>query len=945
MRPFRRLLTFAPVLVVAAATVAWASPAAADPPTTLYVNASQQCNDSGAGTQALPFCSIGAADAVAAPGDTVAIGGGLTFYGSTTITHSGTPAAPITFARYGSFTPQVHGTLTLSGVHDVAFTYLSVVTNTDVTSIQINGSTDVTFDRIQVQQSTPVSARASAISIDGGSSRVTLSRLYMYPGRGPFIDAAPGAAHITITTSEFMASGANAISLSGVADAAVTSNNLTDCGNGIVIDGASTAVVENNVISVGGDTCVGENYGAGLLVSADSLSGVRSDYNAYYVRDWGAEDSWGGTRYQTGAAFHAGTGQGAHDIEIPGYGATTPAEHSPLLDSADANAPGELTTDFTGSPRVDDPMVADTGVGTPTPDRGIYERQDTLTLSDTIDSAQGVAPLTTSITIGSDTGSWPAPITYTVNFGDGGGAVPVAAGGTMTHTYSTPGIYTETTTMTGANGRYTTATHTVTAGTVAPPQLDVATGPTIVSDSLGHPAIVPGDVRVTAVPATDPWEITGAERDIDWGDGSPVGGSDAHEYAHPGTYPVRVTMPDRLGRAVTQTGSATVGDGLLIDSDPLRIYDSRSGGGTDKVPAGGVVRLFLGQPNPYESRADGALVNVTVTNAKSSGFIAVYPDGTPAPATSNVDYAAGQTVANHAVAMAGSNGYVDFYNHSTGPVDLIVDRYGFQKRGTSAINNLPDADTYQPAGPFRLLDTRSGVGAPAGAVASKGTVTFQVAGVNGVPADAAAVVMNLTATDTKSAGYITAYSHGADRPGISNADWAAGQTACSLVVVPLTDGKVTLYNSGPGTADFLADLMGYYNQHGTAAVFLPSAPTRLMDTRSGLGTNGHIAKLQPGQTLTLPVASHIDAPAAGVSAVEVNLTATNPSSTGYITVYPHGAARPTTSSVDFAGGQTAANMTITPVGTDGSIDLYNGGGSTVDLLVDLYGGYYQYPSS
>ncbi|GIH21193.1 hypothetical protein Raf01_93650 [Rugosimonospora africana] len=56
-------------------------------------------------------------------------------------------------------------------------------------------------------------------------------------------------------------------------------------------------------------------------------------------------------------------------------------------------------------------------------------------------------------------------------------------------------------------------------------------------------------------------------------------------------------------------------------------------------------------------------------------------------------------------------------------------------------------------------------------------------------------------------------------------------------------------------------------------------------------------------------------------------------------------ARGGTSSLDFAGGKTAANMAITPVGANGSIDLYNGGGATVDLLVDLYGAYYKYPSS
>src|SRR5688500_17797762 len=51
-----------------------------------------------------------------------------------------------------------------------------------------------------------------------------------------------------------------------------------------------------------------------------------------------------------------------------------------------------------------------------------------------------------------------------------------------------------------------------------------------------------------------------------------------------------------------------------------------------------------------------------------------------------------------------------------------------------------------PLEPARILDTRTGVGAPVGKVAPGSTMTLQVTGVGGVPAEATGVVLNLTAT-------------------------------------------------------------------------------------------------------------------------------------------------------------------------------------------------------
>ena len=87
--------------------------------------------------------------------------------------------------------------------------------------------------------------------------------------------------------------------------------------------------------------------------------------------------------------------------------------------------------------------------------------------------------------------------------------------------------------------------------------------------------------------------------------------------------------------------------------------------------------------------------------------------------------------------------------------------------------------------------------------------------------------------------------------------------------------------------------------------FHPIAPTRIMDTRAGVGTAA--APLAAGETRALQVVGQAGIPADAV-AVAVNLTVTEPTASSYVTVWPAGAAMPTASNVNVVAGQTVANM-------------------------------------
>ena len=62
---------------------------------------------------------------------------------------------------------------------------------------------------------------------------------------------------------------------------------------------------------------------------------------------------------------------------------------------------------------------------------------------------------------------------------------------------------------------------------------------------------------------------------------------------------------------------------------------------------------------------------------------------------------------------------------------------------------------------------------------------LQVGGVAGVPADAAAVTLNVTVTNPSAAGFVTVWPCGQPRPLASNLNYVAGQSVPNLVLAKL----------------------------------------------------------------------------------------------------------------------------------------------------------------
>ena len=385
-------------------------------------------------------------------------------------------------------------------------------------------------------------------------------------------------------------------------------------------------------------------------------------------------------------------------------------------------------------------------------------------------------------------------------------------------------------------------------------------------------------------------------------------------------------------QTVTLTGNGTLG-GQYVPVAPVRIYDTRTNG---TGPLGtGAVRTVQVTGAAVPAGAVAVVLNVTMTNTTSAGYLTAFPAGIPRPTASSLNWTAGQTVPNLVEVPLGAGGQVSFFN-AYGSADLILDLQGY----VSAAAATPGpAGFFNPLPPLRVLDTRIGVGATAARVGAQGSIDVQLTGRGGVPpSGVSAVVLNVTVTNPSAASYLSVFPTGGSVPVVSNLNFSAGQTVPNRVVVKVgAGGKLTFFNAA-GSVDVVADVGGWFtdstNPLATGAGFVGITPTRILDTRNGA------VPLQPGETRSLTVTRGPVPSMTSLTpprAVVLNVTVTNPSSPSYLTVFPDGSA-PLSSDLNFVSRQTVPNMVVVKVASDGTIKLFNAAGS-VDVIVDLVGWY------
>ena len=199
--------------------------------------------------------------------------------------------------------------------------------------------------------------------------------------------------------------------------------------------------------------------------------------------------------------------------------------------------------------------------------------------------------------------------------------------------------------------------------------------------------------------------------------------------------------------------------------------------------------------------AKAVSLNVTATDPSAGGFLTMFPCGTTRPtAGSTLNYLSGQTIPNAALAKVGSGGNVCIFTQKA--THVVVDVTGW----------FPADTDFRTLSPERLLDTRSGLGhSPAGLVPAGQVVELKVieAGSSNIPADAGAVVLNVTATEAQGAGFVTVFPCGEARPTASSLNYTTGGTIANAVISKVgAGGKVCLYTKK--AAHLVVDVNGWF---------------------------------------------------------------------------------------------------------------------------------------
>ncbi len=391
--------------------------------------------------------------------------------------------------------------------------------------------------------------------------------------------------------------------------------------------------------------------------------------------------------------------------------------------------------------------------------------------------------------------------------------------------------------------------------------------------------------------------------------------------------------PERAVAARNPTGSlADLPDFEPVT--PIRLFDSRP-----SEPQGAVViaKQLYGPGTELRIRVTGTAgvpatgvtavaMNITATEGQGTGFVTVYPCGSR-PQASNLNFVAGQTVPNAVIAPVSPSGEICIFANA--PTHLLGDLNGWFATGSS-LNALT---------PTRLFDTRPNE--PQGAIAVEKTsiggareLRVKVTGTAGIPLSGVGTIsLNVTATEALGSGFVTVYPCGT-RPGASNLNFITGQTVPNAVLAPVSASGEVCFFSNAGV-HLLADVNGWIPNSNSS--FRALEPSRLFDTRPSepQGSVTVDKRLYGGEReLRIKVTGASGVPTSGVSAVSLNVTVTEPTGVGFVTVYPCG-GRPGASNLNFITGQTVPNAVLAPVSASGEVCFFSNVGA--HLLADVNG--------
>lgn len=133
---------------------------------------------------------------------------------------------------------------------------------------------------------------------------------------------------------------------------------------------------------------------------------------------------------------------------------------------------------------------------------------------------------------------------------------------------------------------------------------------------------------------------------------------------------------NKIGRITTAPPPAV----SFYTVTPCRVFDTRDLSGPTlgaPLPCGTAQSFSVAGECGVPSSATAVSLNVTGTGSTAQGNLRLFPSGTPVPLVSTLNYAAGQTRANNAVAPLGTMGQVAVLCSPSGTTHVVLDVNGY----------------------------------------------------------------------------------------------------------------------------------------------------------------------------------------------------------------------------------------------------------------------------
>jgi hypothetical protein len=309
--------------------------------------------------------------------------------------------------------------------------------------------------------------------------------------------------------------------------------------------------------------------------------------------------------------------------------------------------------------------------------------------------------------------------------------------------------------------------------------------------------------------------------------------------------------------------------------------------------------------------------------AKPLGYITVWPAGGAKPFVSTLNSFDGRIKANAVLVQAGQNGAVSLF--ATDPTDIILDINGYFVPASDST-----ALAFYPLTPCRVSDTRNATGPLGGpTLGDKQSRTIPILGsACGVPPNAQAFSLNITAVPRGALDYLTVWPTGKAQPNVSTLNSPTGSPTANAAIVPVgTNGSMNIYVSQ--ASDVIVDINGYFAPAASGALsFYGVSPCRVWDTRE-TGTKQPLT----GQASVPVVTSNCGIPNSAQAFV-FNATVVPANSLNYLSLWSDGLGRPSVSTLNSWDASVVSNMAIVPT-KSGSVSIFSS--DTTHTILDLSG--------